>query len=75
MRHAKRSPANVIGLLNKKLELAEINRARESSLLGLCLLGNILDGEALLADNSSHILSRHDNAKVLLDCAWSTKFS
>lgn len=34
----------------------------DSGLLGLCLLGDILDGEALLADDGSHILSRHDDA-------------
>lgn len=54
---------------------ASKNTPRDSGLLGLCLLGDIFDGEALLADDGSHILSRHDDAQVLLCCARSTKFS
>lgn len=48
---------------------------KDGGLLGLRLLGDILDGEALLADDSSHVLSRHDDAEVLLDCARSAEFS
>lgn len=50
-------------------------RGEDGGLLGLRLLGDILDGEALLADDSSHVLGRHDDAEVLLDCARSTEFS
>lgn len=42
------------------------SRPGASGLLGLSLLGDVLDGEALLADDCSHILGRHDDAKVLL---------
>lgn len=47
------------------------------SLLGLCLFGDILDGEALLADDGSHKLSRHEHAQgeVVLSGAWSTEAS
>lgn len=47
----------------------------ERSLLGLCLFGDILNGEALLADDGSHKLSRHEytQGEIELSWAWSTK--
>lgn len=59
MRHSKGSPGKL-----KMIKPA--NRNGGGGLLGLRLLGDILDGEALLADNCSHVLGRHDDAKVLL---------
>lgn len=61
--------------LTKETKHNKSGAQKDGGLLGLRLLGDILDGEALLADDSSHVLSRHDDAEVLLDCARSAEFS
>lgn len=63
---------------NHQERFSVINESlHQSILLGLRLFGDILDGEALLADDGSHELSRHEHAQgeVVLPGAQSAEAS